>query len=357
MQPYISAIVYSQATYGLETTMNPSLSNNHRNDEVLQGGVLEQTDLMYYGGALCKKRKAAYNYGVLEVLEVIPNLVGEQAYFPCDHFTKYDPLSIVLYDTASFRKRLTAKTTTEFITPIQLNADEALANKIVDTESYTYGTTNVNPTEITKPNSQNQVQKTKYYYPEQHVALTGLTAPDTNAYLKLIEQNRIDVPVQVENHLDAELLTTQRTLYDFWYGYTSNCFPKAIQFSKSTVALEDRAVFHAYSNGDPTEISQKDGSKTKYVYTADHQVHLKIENYTVQGTPTGSDCEVYSSLYPGALVTRYDYESDHNKLIQVTTPDCQKIFYEYDTHGRLLKIKDKNGNILEEYDVKFKPQN
>ncbi|UPT71076.1 MAG: hypothetical protein M0D53_01270 [Flavobacterium sp. JAD_PAG50586_2] len=237
-----------------------------------------------------------------------------------------------------------------------MDANEALANKIVETESYAYGTDNANPTEITRLTSRNEVRKIKNYYPEQHVALTGLTTPETNAYLKLIEQNRMDTPVQVESYLGTELLTTQRTLYHFWYGYPTNCFPKVIQFSKGTAALEDRAVFHAYGNGDPTEISQKDGSITKYYYNTQHQVILKIENYTVQGTGIGNDdCEVYSSLYPGALVTRYSYESEHDKLIQVTTPDCQKIFYEYDSHGRLQKIKDINGNILEEYDVKFKP--
>lgn len=354
LQPYISGVFYKLAI----SANAQSLENNHRNDEVLQGGVLEETDLMYYGGSLCKKRKTAYDYGLPEILETVHNLVGEQAYVLCGANTMYDPLNIMLYDTASFRKRLIAKTSAEFIIPIPLDANEALANKIVETETYNYVTDNVNPTEITKLTSLNEVRKIKYYYPEQHTALIGLTTPDTNAYLKLIEQNRIDTPVQVESYLGTDLLTTQRTLYDFWNGNVSSCFPKAIQFCKGTTTLEDRAVFHSYSNGNPTEISQKDGSKTKYVYNGNHQVHLKIENYTVQGTPTGSgDCEIYSSLYPGAQVTRYDYEPEHDKLIQITTPDCQKILYEYDSHGRLRKIKDKNGNILEEHDVRFKLQN
>ncbi|UPT71077.1 MAG: hypothetical protein M0D53_01275 [Flavobacterium sp. JAD_PAG50586_2] len=37
LQPYISAIFYNGATWNGETTMNPSLGNIHRNDEVLQG--------------------------------------------------------------------------------------------------------------------------------------------------------------------------------------------------------------------------------------------------------------------------------------------------------------------------------
>lgn len=358
LQPYISGHVYHEATYVGTQLIPPSLSNNHRNDEVLQGGVLEETALVYYEGSLCKKRKTAYVYDALEILETIPNLVGQQVYIPCLYTINFDALSIVLYDTASFRKRLIAKTMTEFIAPIPLDADGALANKIVETENYTYDTANANPTEITRLTSGNEVQKIKHYYPEQHVALTGLAALDSSAYLKLVEQNRIDTPVQTESYLGTELLTTQRTLYDFWNGSTSSCFPKTIQFSKSTAALEDRAVFHAYSNGNPTEISQKDGSKTKYFYNGNHQVISKIENYTVEVPPTGtSDCEIYSSRFPGAQVTRYFYESHHNKLIQVITPDCQELSYEYDSHGRLQKIRDKDGSILKEHDLKFKIRN
>lgn len=364
---YVPGQVYHAATFESElgeyvgVEANPSLLDRHRNDDVLHGAVLVQTDLMYYSGLLCKKRKTAYNY-VMDVPEMISNFAGERAYIPCGQPIQldqlYDNITMVLYDTFSFRKMLIGKTTTEFITPIPLDTDEALATKIVETENYAYGTANVNPTEITRLTSLNEVWKIKHYYPEQHAILTGLTVPDTNAYLKLIEQNRIDSPIQVESYLGTELLTTQRTLYDSWNGSTINCFPKTIQFCKGTTALEDRAVFHAYSNGDPTEISQKDGSRTKYLYNSEHQVIVKIENYTVEVAPTGSgDCENYSSRFPGALVTRYFYESQHNKLIQVTTPDCQELHYEYDSHGRLRKIKDKNGSILEEYDVRFKPQN
>lgn len=359
---YVPGHVYHAATFQLgELETNPSLSNRHRNDDVLHGAILEQTDLMYYSGSLRKKKRTAYNY-LVDITEGISSLAGEQAYIPCSTPFQidqlYDNISIVLYDTFSFRKMLTAKTMTEFITPIPLDADETLINKIVETETYTYGTANVNPTEITRLTSLNEVRKTKHYYPEQYVSLSGLTASDINAYMKLIEQNRIDTPIQVESYLDSELLTTQRIIYDFWNGSASSCFPKTIQFSKGTATLEDRAVFHAYSNGNPTEISQKDGSKTKYIYNSNHKVILKIENFTVQGTSAGvSDCEVYNSLYPGAMVTRYDYEPEHNKLIRVFTPDCQEINYVYDSHGRLHKIKDKNGNILEEYDMEFKPQN
>jgi len=355
---YVPGHVY-HAAIGVEP--NPSLLERHRNDDVLHGSVLEQTDLMYYSGALCKKMKTVYNY-TLDAPEMISSLAGERAYIPCGQPIQlnqlYDNITIVLYDTFSFRKMLMAKTTTEFITPIQLNADEALANKITSTENYSYGAANVNPTEITRLTSLNELQKTKFYYPEQYGVLTGLTASNINAYMKLIEQNRIDVPLQVESYLGTELLTRQRTLYDFWNGSAISCFPKTIQFSKGTATLEDRAVFHAYSNGDPTEISHKDGSKTKYIYNGNHQVIAKIENYTVEIAPTGTGvCEMYSSQFPGALVTRYFYESQHNKLIKAITPECKEINYEYDSHGRLKKIKDKDGNIIEEYDVKFKPQN
>lgn len=361
---YVGGHIYHAASFYNENPplvvagISPSLLDRHRNDEVLQGTLLAQTELMYYGGALCKKRKTAYNYS-LDAPEQISNLVGEQAYIPCDipiNVDKlYDNITLVLFDTFGFHKRLIAKTTTELITPILLSADESLAHKIVDTENYSYVGVNVNPAEVTKLTSLNELQKTTFYYPEQQAAISGLTTLETTAYQKLIEQNRIDTPIQIESHLGTELLTTQRTLYDIWYGNTSACLPKTIQFSKGTAALEDRAVFHAYGNGDPTEISQKDGSKTKYIYNSNHQVIAKIENYTVQGAPTGStNCEVYSNLYPGALVTLYDYEPNHDKLTQVTTPDCQEILYEYDSHGRLRKIKDMNGNVLEEYDVRFK---
>ena len=61
-------------------------------------------------------------------------------------------------------------------------------------------------------------------------------------------------------------------------------------------------------------------------------------------------------MYPvGALMTTYTYDPFYKQptSIMKSNNDCE--FYKYDNFGRLIDVRDENGNLLKEYQYHFKP--
>jgi YD repeat-containing protein len=54
-----------------------------------------------------------------------------------------------------------------------------------------------------------------------------------------------------------------------------------------------------------------------------------------------------------AQVITYSYSSVHGTMTSMTSPEGKVSSYEYDAFGRLLHIKDANGNILKRYEYKL----
>lgn len=72
--------------------------------------------------------------------------------------------------------------------------------------------------------------------------------------------------------------------------------------------------------------------------------------------PTASDqnrLEGLRAALPGALVTLYTY-LPFTGLTSVTDPSGRKQMYGYDSCGRLLSVKDEDGNIVEQYEYHLK---
>jgi YD repeat-containing protein len=83
---------------------------------------------------------------------------------------------------------------------------------------------------------------------------------------------------------------------------------------------------------------------------------MKISNYTA-ATVVTTDTHIGFiddvRLYPeNALMTTYTYEPLVG-LTSVTDPANMTIYYEYDDFGRLILIRDLNGDIMENYDYQF----
>ena len=113
------------------------------------------------------------------------------------------------------------------------------------------------------------------------------------------------------------------------------------------------------AKGNPTLLSLKDGSKTKYYYNTLNQVILKVENYTsslnLPAVPTWTDACTFISQYPSALLSIYTYDSITNQIVQILNSNCKKTAYFYDALHRLQYIKDNDGNIVQEFDQNYKP--
>jgi len=370
----------------------------------------EQTDCSTYNGKLLAERYFSKKNGILYKTKEVYNdyyftgmgnnqatsfvgrtLFGYEAVGShCNYDLsgpEYKPLSscyIGYYQVNNPDMRLRSVVTKEYIEPIPIslyrpfmisvlnwNIDvddveveqiESQFKKIVTTQNNTYGALRGLPIETTVTTSDdNRILKTKNFYPTDASTLNGLTNEQIHAYSTLVNQNRIASPIQVQQYENNDLLSTQRTLYKSWNNNTQ-ILPEIIQTAKGTQPLEDRAVFTEYdAKGNPTVMSLKDGTKTKYFYNALNQVIAKVENYSdalnIPATPNLSNACAFITQYPQAVISVYNYDAVTNQIVSIVAPNCKTMYYVYNALHQLQAIKDNDGNIVQEFEHNYKPQN
>jgi hypothetical protein len=238
--------------------------------------------------------------------------------------------------------------------------DETGIKKLTTTQSFEYGALRGLPIKITTTTSDSSMSSiTQNVYAPQASTLTGLTANQIAANAKMVAQNNIALPIQVEQYKNTTLIDRQRTLYKQWNNNVEQVLPEIIQTLDASQNLEDRVIITEYDKrGNPTMFSYKDGAKVKYLYNANNQVYIKIENFTATLDPnsnpiTGDPC-VFINQYPNSFVTVYSYDPITNLLIQSMDSSCQKTTYVYDALNRLKQIKDHTGNVIKELDNNYK---
>ncbi|MBC2844624.1 RHS repeat domain-containing protein [Winogradskyella flava] len=185
-----------------------------------------------------------------------------------------------------------------------------------------------------------------------------------------------------------ENISEQKTIYEDWGNGIIE--PKTIQTAKDTETLKNRIEFYDYDAfGNPLELSRTDGMDICYIYGYDKTLPVaKIENATYSqissyvsniqihsnsdddrtidivnsnGSKTyigeeGDLREVLDNLrnsLPNAMVSTYTYDP----LIGVTSmtdPKGYTVYYEYDSSGRLLRVKDEDGKVMSENAYHYK---
>ncbi|MEO8235548.1 MAG: hypothetical protein ABI549_09060 [Flavobacterium sp.] len=236
---------------------------------------------------------------------------------------------------------------------------EAPYKKLITTQTYEYGTLRGLPTKITTNTSDSAITNViENKYVNQASTLAGLNGLQTAAYAGLQSQNNVGNPIEVKQYQNANLLSTQRTLYK--QDANNHILPEIIQTAKGSQELEDRAIFEEYdSKGNPTLVSLKDGTKTKYLYNTNNQVIAKIENFTGTLDPntttiSGDPC-VFVNQYANSQVTVFTYDAITNLLVQTMDSNCRISTYVYDALHRLKQIKDHDGNVIKEMDNNYRP--
>lgn len=284
------------------------------------------------------------------------------------------------YYIETFETKLDKIETREYIEPIPLSenvpyfvnfeqdidpeyaAHDINFKKIITTQEFTYGTLKGLPTEIKTTSSDGTQLITKNYYPNQIGTLSNVNENEITANNKLVNQNNVATPIQVEQYRNGDLLSTQRTVNKSWNNNPELILPEKILSSKGTQTLEERVIFSEYdTKGNLSILSLKDGSKTKYYYNNLNQVILKVENYSsslnIPDIPNLNDSCAFINQYPNALITIFKYDSITNQLVSVVSSNCQTAYYTYDALHNLKLIKDSNEDIIQEFDYNYKPQN
>ncbi|MCO6176129.1 hypothetical protein NHF50_13840 [Flavobacterium sp. NRK F10] len=107
-------------------------------------------------------------------------------------------------------------------------------------------------------------------------------------------------------------------------------------------------------------------NKTLIVAKIENAQYSQIQSSLIQAVQSASDTGTEAQLQialdnlrnslPGAMVTTYT----HKPLVGIsciTDSKGDKIMYYYDSNNRLEYVKDKDGNILNEYEYHYRPQN
>ena len=320
----------------------------------LSNGLPKQT--VYYNASGTPVRKEVYNYEFTKGTSI----KGVKLYQPA---MDTDNLYIKFYDMDSSWNKLLNKTITEY-TP-------AGGLILQTTENYTYEPSNYKVKEMKVTGSKSGITYRKVL--EYPVNLKSSAA----CYQQMVDNQMLNPVVEERNYTlqgtTQALQDTKRTMYSTFGG---KILPSSILQNKEkggSVLAERIRTTHYDKNGKPNDYVKGGLEKVTYLWGYDSMYPVvKIEGATyaeVEGwlgaatinNLASNATTVDSALNTirntlsgkGVLVTTYTY-TPLVGMTSMTAPNGEKSTYEYDSLGRLTKVKNHNGKIVEQYDYHYK---
>lgn len=251
------------------------------------------------------------------------------------------------------------------VTDYFYDASNASAGSVFSKTNYFYDNpVHLQLTRTETTNSEGEVQKSVNYYPDDLPVVAQMTA--------LKAQNRVGEIIKTERFNSGVSMSVQNKTYKDWgNGIIAQ---EIIQTSVEGNPLENRVRYTVMdnTNGKPLELKMENGIPVTYIWGyKKSQPIAKIENATYASIPsatvtnlqalsdTGTEANLIAALndlrtsLPNAMVSTYTYLP----LVGVSTitdPKGDKITYTYDAQGRLVEVKDKDGNILKTNEYHYK---
>jgi len=231
----------------------------------------------------------------------------------------------------------------------------------------------------TSVSSAGQLLETKYFYPDD----PEMPAISTPYKADLIARNMIGVQLKTESYRNGNRLSAQETKYGMFAlspSIGNALLPQHIYTTKGTNLPEKKLTFNSYdSRGNITQYTQDNGVPVSFVWGYEKTLPLaKIDNIAYGTIPSGliaaaqgysnsttyNEASLLSALDDlrtstsalGAMMTGYSYKP----LIGISAsidPKGERIYYDYDTFGRLRTVKDRNGNLVSENKYHYRTQN
>ena len=315
---------------------------------------------LYYDQADSLKREEKYTYaqilkGQFYELSLVERIkvdadasIGQ--YGEYNHITsRFDYLE---YPLKVGFQRITSKISSEYTE----------SGKITFTETYSY-------------NARGQLFKKSigdyaetYYYPADFSTpvYSGMVAANMQA--PVIE--KISYNSRISNH------ETERTIIN--YKYVNGMYlPESIQ-TRTIIAdaYRDEITYDCYDNwGNIVQTTSSNGLMTVYVWSYNGQYPIaKIENSSYsdltlvippttldaiasRAEPTSADMALLNGLrenhiFNKSAISTYTYEPLVG-ILTATDPAGLVTHYEYDAMGRLIRIRDHEGDILQEYEYHY----
>lgn len=206
-----------------------------------------------------------------------------------------------------------------------------------------------------------------YLYPEDLTDQIYRDMVADNILAPVIELTKYDSGESLER------IAKVKTQYGSWNGIY---VPVSVQSSVPPSEYRDEVTFDRYDNwGNIVQTTTIDGISTVYIWGYYGQYPIaKIENATFEQLisiipqttldtiasrlePSASDLSLVNSLRSSAglahaAVSTYTYQPLVG-MLTATDPAGIQTSYEYDALGRLIRIRDGDGHIVEEYEYHY----
>lgn len=194
-------------------------------------------------------------------------------------------------------------------------------------------------------------------------------------------KNMVSIPIETLHLNDGKVISGQKLLYADFQGMF---LPKEVYELEVTAPLADNSyspyfkqirTFDKYdSKGNLLQQKDKDNVFITYLWsygnkypvafirnadyesvqTAANAIGINIATLAASLAPDMAKVNQLRDKLPQAEVITYTYKPLVG-ITSVTAPNNMKTTYEYDKLGRLTKIKDHEGKIVEQYDYHYKP--
>jgi hypothetical protein len=240
-------------------------------------------------------------------------------------------------------------------------------DSIIQKENYTYDEKYRLTKSIKRTDSRNQEYFTEFAYTADH-------DPTIDIVKKMLLKNMLAYPFQKTITMPDNKTETDFFSYkDSNYPYFHTVLYKKIKKYDNNPELLDAEIFRHDKYGNINAIYNRTDGYTCLLwgYSGQYliaeiknatysQVLNKIyepilKDITTKVEPSSSDWAIINNLriqLPNAIITTYKYKPLIGIEI-VTYPNGTKNIYEYDSLGRLLKIKDDKGMIIERYEYHY----
>lgn len=195
----------------------------------------------------------------------------------------------------------------------------------------------------------------------------------------LIDENRIEKPIKITNKINGVKTRTVNTIYRTDRSTYNKTLPSILQVGKGgDQSLENRIHYEVYGpKANILQVSKDSNTRVSYIWGYHHRYPVvKLENINYDSIPFSlidaienasnntSETQLRNAInslrtnatLANAMLTAYIY-SPLIGIAQIIDPKGDVLFYNYDAFGRLESIKDKQNNIIEEYEYHYSGNN